>query len=681
MASTQEELSKYGMQIYKGTNLSGQAVPGEYVLRESGGFGQIGGQRSLLGFDPAKYGLDPNSIQIAPQTGSYTSKGDTSFDKVLSAYRGGESNTLAMQSQERQAVEYNRNLKASGFTDVPATPLSAPQGAVNTQGQNPSNQADIANLQGALFDKQAQLRALQKHGLNDISQIQMDAKTGEYYPTKAAQYPSQANDISKNNQQAFEAAKNSGITSPSDRSGANDMFNQFSFSQQASSGVDNFISQDPYLNTVISGYQQYMSQQNQRTSLVDTYKSMLEQSGIQGIDTDLINMKNVIEGTEDDIRNEVTKAGGFATDSQVMALSNARNKQLIKNYNNLLETRNSKEKYLDTMLNLTQQDRQEADARFESQMNFGFKIAEVNQQMKQNAISTLDRTAQTIGWDGIFNSTQGNPQLQRQIEAIYGLPQGGLYQAAQRAFEERAAIEQERELGLQDRELGIKLKEQGLKSGELDMDYRRAQIAKLRQEISGNGVFDGYLDETEIKKIDQSPQGKKVKALGMLKQKVEGYKALVKKYGTEVRGKQATELESSYADLKIAYKEAANLGALTGPDVALLQEAIKPATSSGIPYVPFSKTFGRLGMVLSGGGKGSIISGLDQTLSILNKEAVSNIGQLYARDKRYPSSFYIQEITNPFNDVLQLSDRELQSLIKDLSPEQIQELKNEGLIP
>lgn len=245
-------------------------------------------------------------------------------------------------------------------------------------------------------------------------------------------------------QEGYQNAKNAGITSPSDYTGANTMFNQFLSPQQTPSAVDNFVSQDPYLNATISAFQQQMSQQNQRTSLVDTYKSMLQESGIQGIDTELINMKNVIEGTEDDIRTEVTKAGGFATDSQVIALSNARNKQLIKNYNTLLETRNAKSQYLDTMMNLTQQDRQAADQRFETQMNFGFKIAEINQQMKQNAISTIDRVAQTLGWDGVFNATQGNPQLQRQIEMIYGLPQGGLAIAAQRDAEIRMIQTQDR---------------------------------------------------------------------------------------------------------------------------------------------------------------------------------------------------------------------------------------------
>lgn len=256
-------------------------------------------------------------------------------------------------------------------------------------------------------------------------------------------------------QQGHQAATDAGVKSPSDYSGASSMFNQYMPSQQQPSQIDNFISQDPYLNATISAYQQYMSQENQRTSLVDTYNTMLKDSGIQGIDTDLLNMKNVIDGTEDDIRTEVTKAGGFATDSQVIALSNARNKQLIKNYNSLLETRNTKQQYLDTMMNLTQEDRQAADQKFETQLNFGLKISELNQTMKQNAIDTLDRTAKTIGWDGVYQATQGNPQMIAQIEKTYGLPAGSLAIAAQRDAQIRVS---------------------DLKTKQLDQQYKQGQV-------------------------------------------------------------------------------------------------------------------------------------------------------------------------------------------------------------
>jgi hypothetical protein len=250
-------------------------------------------------------------------------------------------------------------------------------------------------------------------------------------------------------QEGFQNAQNAGYPAPNDVQGATQMFSQYLKPQQQPDHIDNLIQQDPYLQSISQGFQQYMSQINQRTSLVDTYKQMVQDSGIEKMDTDLINMKNVIEGTEDDIRTEVTKAGGFATDSQVVALANARNKQLIKNYNTLLETRNAKEKYLDTMMNLTVEDRKAADQRFDTVMNFGLKMSELNQNMKKAAVDTLDRTAKAMGWDGIYNAAQGNPQLIAQIERTYGLPAGGLAIAAQQSMQQKSADQQAKALDIQ----------------------------------------------------------------------------------------------------------------------------------------------------------------------------------------------------------------------------------------
>lgn len=188
-----------------------------------------------------------------------------------------------------------------------------------------------------------------------------------------------------------------------------------------------------------------------------------------------------------------------------------------------------------------------------------------------------------------------------------------------------------------------------------------------------NGLFDGFLDETDVKKIDVSPQGKSVKALGTLKQKIQTYRDLVDKYGTSSFGKQKAQLESAYADLKIAYKEAANLGALTGPDVSILEEAIKPATNAWFGTQAWRN--------ITGNGKGTILSSLDTALNSVNKNAVNNIQQLYARDPRYASSFYVQEITNPFKDEITLSDDQIKEMTSNLSPEQLQQLKDDGLIP
>src|SRR3990167_4696468 len=297
---------------------------------------------------------DPNEIQTALADyetrviGGASGAEQAGLRQRLADYRAGtstqfayneqgvlaEPKQIAAQQAQREAMAADREVAVGGTFDAP---LTVPKGT-----PNPKTATYAQSLAGP---------AGQIPGIAPVD----------------------PNAISKRYEEAFNTQKQQGYQTPTDAVGANTMFNQFLPDQSASKVANDFISQDPYLNSTIATYQNYMSQQEQRTSLVDEYSKLLKTSGIEAIDMDLINMKNVIEGTEDDIRTEITKAGGIATDSQVIALSNARNKQLIKNYNTLLETRNSKERYLDTVMNLTQQDRQEADRIFETQMNFGFK--------------------------------------------------------------------------------------------------------------------------------------------------------------------------------------------------------------------------------------------------------------------------------------------------------------------
>ena len=204
----------------------------------------------------------------------------------------------------------------------------------------------------------------------------------------------------------------------------------------------NFLQGDEFFNNLVKTFQDYISPINQRKSLTETYQTMLKDSGIQALDTELLNMKNVIEGSEEDIRTEITKSGGFASESQVLALTNSRNKQLIKNYNNLLELRQSKENYLSTLIGLESQDRQNADARFEQSFNMQMQIENHRQLMKKNAIDSFDRIVKAIGYSGLYQSTQGNAYTQSLIEKTYGLLPGNLKLAAQRELEEKALAQQ-----------------------------------------------------------------------------------------------------------------------------------------------------------------------------------------------------------------------------------------------
>lgn len=272
------------------------------------------------------------------------------------------------------------------------------------------------------------------------------------------------------NQKGFDALTASGIQ-PSSDWGQNRMTAK-SYTQQtpAQNPVDTMMQQDEGLTAIVDLYKDYMSPENQKASLTETYQEMLKDTGIEDIDMDLIDMKNVIEGSEDDIRLEITKAGGFATDSQVQAMTNARNKSLIKNYNTLLETRNAKAQYLDTMIGLEAQDRQYASQQFDRMMNFGFQMTQMQQQMKVNAQNQYYKIAEATGWDGLYNSAQAHGTTAL-IEQTLGMPQGGLAQASLKSLQGQLMQQQEHDLD-------IKVKESSLLTDALQRDNIRSEIHK-----------------------------------------------------------------------------------------------------------------------------------------------------------------------------------------------------------
>lgn len=190
------------------------------------------------------------------------------------------------------------------------------------------------------------------------------------------------------------------------------------------------VEQDPQFQALLDNYNEIANIQNQHQSLTDEYSQLTKKLGIPALNTELMNMKNVIDGTEDDIRNEVTKAGGFATESQVMALSFARNKQLVKNYNNLLEVKQQAMEILNTMIGLASQDRQFAMSAISQKMQLNQQILDYRDKMKTNAQNTYQKIIDSVGYAGLAQMTGGDPYYTSLVEKTLGLQPGQLAKMA-----------------------------------------------------------------------------------------------------------------------------------------------------------------------------------------------------------------------------------------------------------
>ena len=165
-----------------------------------------------------------------------------------------------------------------------------------------------------------------------------------------------------------------------------------------------------------------MSSQGQDKSLVQQYQDFTNQLGIPALNTQLMNMKNIIDGTEDDVRNEVTKAGGFATDSQVLAMTNARNKTMIQNYNNLLQTRSDMQQQVQTMVGLAAQDREYMSKQIDRQLNFDQQQIDFTSKALSNAQSSIQKSIDTYGAASVMKQAlaTGDPTAVARINSILG---------------------------------------------------------------------------------------------------------------------------------------------------------------------------------------------------------------------------------------------------------------------
>lgn len=202
--------------------------------------------------------------------------------------------------------------------------------------------------------------------------------------------------------------------------------------------VDSYLSQDPGITSIMQGVSQLLNAQSQTSTLMQDYKSLYRESGLDKINSELIDADTVINGTEQNIRDEITTAGGFGTDSQVQAMTLARNKNLLKRYNQLVQMKTDATNQLNTLMSLNSQDKQMAQQRIGQQIESMFQLANFRQNAINNTRSQYQWLATQMGADGLYDSLKSSPMQLSYAERILGVGANGLSKLATTAASERA---------------------------------------------------------------------------------------------------------------------------------------------------------------------------------------------------------------------------------------------------
>ena len=133
-----------------------------------------------------------------------------------------------------------------------------------------------------------------------------------------------------------------------------------------------------------------------------------------------------MRGTEDDIRNEIVKAGGTGTESQIQALTAARNKTFLKQATSLSEQIQAKEDYIDHLMQFSQLDRASVEKQVDRKIGLIEKVATLKNQMDTASRTNYQKIVDNIGYSGLAKTMQGNKQMQGYAEQTLGLPKGSL---------------------------------------------------------------------------------------------------------------------------------------------------------------------------------------------------------------------------------------------------------------
>lgn len=189
---------------------------------------------------------------------------------------------------------------------------------------------------------------------------------------------------------------------------------------------DAYGSMAPVEASLYSQINQILSSPATTQSFSDQYQQLVQAQGIPALQTQLMNVNNIMNGTEDDIRSEITAAGGFATNSQVEALTAARNKTLLTQANSLQSQLQLKQDYVNQIMQFSQADRADVEKQVDQKLGLTTQLSDLEDKMNNAAKSNYQSIVSRIGYSGLAASLKNDPQQQEKAEELLGLGKGSL---------------------------------------------------------------------------------------------------------------------------------------------------------------------------------------------------------------------------------------------------------------
>lgn len=265
--------------------------------------------------------------------------------------------------------------------------------------------------------------------------------------------------IAKKYQDAFKNASGAAPTNAADAASA--LEKNFQDNSESTTGADaqqayfeKLFGMNPVESTIFSQLSNLTSQTNTQTSLSDLYTQESAAQGLPGLNLQFADINKIMRGTEDDIRQEVGAAGGGASESQIQALTGARNKVLMNQAQYLQDVINSKNDYVDKVVQLTGQDRAAVSQQISQKLGILNTMETITSNAENAAKDNFKSIIDAVGWDGLAASVKNNPTQAAKIESLFGMSPGELQSiAAYNSPQEQQQSLQMQNLQLQNKKL------------------------------------------------------------------------------------------------------------------------------------------------------------------------------------------------------------------------------------
>lgn len=223
----------------------------------------------------------------------------------------------------------------------------------------------------------------------------------------------------------YNTANQTGVVSPTSQGAANNAINQIdkaitpSSTPETPAPVKEFMNPgtNPNVDQSIQTLREILSPQADRQALNDQISQLAaDRKELSGLKTELMNVKRVMAGTEQDIRDEITKAGGFATNSQVMGLTVARNKGLLQQGQLISDQIQSQTDLVNTDVSLVGDMKQMAQQQFANNMSI-LNYQQTNYNNQMNAFRDGIKTLASDNPQGLLAAMQADPIYAQRVQS------------------------------------------------------------------------------------------------------------------------------------------------------------------------------------------------------------------------------------------------------------------------